>query len=223
MGPLEKLFAQNRAWADAIRARDPDFFPKLSRQQSPEYLWIGCSDSRVPANEIVNLLPGELFVHRNIANVVVHTDLNCLAVMQFAVDVLKVKHIIVCGHYGCSGVRAALRCDRIGLADNWLRHVQDVAEKHRGCVHAVAGEQVQANRLCELNVVEQVAHVCQTTIVRDAWDRGQPLTVHSWIYGLKDGIIRNLGMSISSAQEFGPQYGLALASIATGEPFVAPV
>jgi len=223
MGPLEKLFAQNRAWADAIRARDPDFFPKLSRQQSPEYLWIGCSDSRVPANEIVNLLPGELFVHRNIANVVVHTDLNCLAVMQFAVDVLKVKHIIVCGHYGCSGVRAALRCDRIGLADNWLRHVQDVAEKHRACVHAVAGEQVRTNRLCELNVLEQVAHVCQTTIVRDAWDRGQALTVHSWIYGLKDGIIRNLGMSISSAKEFEPQYRLALASIETGEPFVAPV
>jgi carbonic anhydrase len=223
MGPLDQLFRQNRAWADAIRAKDPEFFPKLSRQQSPEYLWIGCSDSRVPANEIVNLLPGELFVHRNIANVVVHTDLNCLSVMQFAVDVLKVKHIIVCGHYGCSGVRAALRCDRIGLADNWLRHVQDVSERHRDCVHAVAGEQLRTNRLCELNVIEQVANVCQTTIVRDAWDRGQALTVHSWIYGLKDGIIRNLGMSISALGELQPQYRAALAAIESGEPFMAPV
>jgi carbonic anhydrase len=223
MGPLSQLFAQNRAWAEAIRAKDPEFFPKLSRQQSPEYLWIGCSDSRVPANEIVNLLPGELFVHRNIANVVVHTDLNCLSVMQFAVDVLKVKHIIVCGHYGCSGVRAALRCDRIGLADNWLRHVQDVAERHQACVHAVTGETVRTNRLCELNVLEQVANVCQTTIARDAWERGQPLTVHSWIYGLKDGLIRDLGMSISSPGHFEPQYRAALAAIASGEPFVAPV
>jgi carbonic anhydrase len=223
MGPLSQLFAQNRAWADAIRAKDPEFFPKLSRQQSPEYLWIGCSDSRVPANEIVNLLPGELFVHRNIANVVVHTDLNCLSVMQFAVDVLKVKHIIVCGHYGCSGVRAALRCDRIGLADNWLRHVQDVAERHQACVHAVEGEQVRTNRLCELNVLEQVANVCQTTIARDAWERGQTLTVHSWIYGLKDGLIRDLGMSISAPDQFEAQYRAALAAIASGEPFIAPV
>jgi carbonic anhydrase len=221
MDQLEHLFAQNRAWADAIRAQDPEFFLKLSRQQSPEYLWIGCSDSRVPANEIVNLLPGELFVHRNIANVVVHTDLNCLSVMQFAVDVLKVKHIIVCGHYGCSGVRAALRCDRIGLADNWLRHVQDVSEKHKGCVHAVQGEQVRTNVLCELNVVEQVSNVCQTTIVHDAWDRKQPVTVHGWIYGLKDGLIRNLGLNISSAEEFEPQYRAALAAIESGEPFTA--
>jgi carbonic anhydrase len=223
MGQLDQLFAQNRAWADAIRARDPGFFPKLSQQQSPEYLWIGCSDSRVPANEIVNLLPGELFVHRNIANVVVHTDLNCLSVMQFAVDVLKVKHIIVCGHYGCSGVRAALRCDRIGLADNWLRHVQDVAVKHHSCVQAVPGEQLRTNRLCELNVLEQVSNVCQTTIVRDAWDRGQALTVHSWIYGLKDGLIRNLGMSVSASAEREPQYGAALAAVEAGEPFRAPV
>ena len=223
MIPLEHLFTQNRAWADAIRAEDPEFFLKLSRQQSPEYLWIGCSDSRVPANEIVNLLPGELFVHRNIANVVVHTDLNCLSVMQFAVDVLKVKHIIVCGHYGCSGMRAALRGDRIGLADNWLRHVQDVAEKHLTCVRAVRGEQLQTNRLCEINVVEQVGNVCQTTIVRDAWERGQNLTIHSWIYGLKDGLIRNLGMSISSIAEFAPQYKNALSAIESGEPFSAPV
>ena len=221
MGQLEHLFAQNRAWADAIRAKDPEFFPKLSRQQSPEYLWIGCSDSRVPANEIVNLLPGELFVHRNIANVVVHTDLNCLSVIQFAVDVLKVKHIIVCGHYGCSGVRAALRCDRIGLADNWLRHVQDVADKHKGCIHVTRGDQMRTDLLCELNVIEQVANVCQTTMVRDAWDRGQPLTVHSWIYGLKDGIIRNLGMSISSLEEFEPQYRAAQTVIESGGPFTA--
>ena len=213
MGKLDHLFAQNREWADAIRAKDPEFFQKLSRQQSPEYLWIGCSDSRVPANEIVNLLPGEMFVHRNVANVVVHTDLNCLSVMQFAVDVLKVKHIIVCGHYGCSGVKAALRCDRIGLADNWLRHVQDVQDKHRDCVDGVHGETGRTDLLCELNVIEQASNVCQTSIVRDAWDRGQPLTVHGWIYGLKDGINRDLGISSSSTGEFEPQYGAALAAI----------
>jgi len=223
MKALDHLFAQNRVWADGIRAKDPDFFRKLSRQQSPEYLWIGCSDSRVPANEIVNLLPGELFVHRNIANVVVHTDLNCLSVMQFAVDVLKVKHIIVCGHYGCSGVRAALRCDRIGLADNWLRHIQDVGDKHRECLQAVAGDSPRTNRLCELNVIEQVGNVCQTTIVRDAWLRGQELTVHGWIYGLKDGLIRNLGLSVSRREEFDPQYRAALETVASGEPFSAPV
>ena len=223
MGKLDHLFAQNRAWADGIRARDPEFFLKLSRQQSPEYLWIGCSDSRVPANEIVNLLPGELFVHRNIANVVVHTDLNCLSVAQFAVDVLKVKHVIVCGHYGCSGVGAALRCERLGLADNWLRHVQDVAEKHRTCVHGAGSEAMQTNRLCELNVIEQVANVCQTTIVRDAWERGQALTVHGWIYGLRDGLLRNLGLSVSAAAECEPQYRAALAAIGSGEPFVTPV
>ncbi len=223
MGQLEHLFTQNRAWADSIRTQDPDFFLKLSRQQSPEYLWIGCSDSRVPANEIVNLLPGELFVHRNIANVVVHTDLNCLSVMQFAVDVLKVKHIIVCGHYGCTGVRAALRCDRIGLADNWLRHIQDVSEKHKNCVHSFPGDQVRVNVLCELNVIEQVANVCQTTIVRDAWERGQSLTVHSWIYGLKDGLLRNLGISVDATPDFDVQYRAALDAIQSGEPFNAPV
>jgi len=218
MRQLEHLFALNKAWAAAIQAKDPDFFTKLSKQQSPEYLWIGCSDSRVPANEIVNLMPGELFVHRNIANVVVHTDLNCLSVMQFAVDVLKVKHIIVCGHYGCSGVRDALRCDRIGLADNWIRHVQDVSEKHKACVHAVHGDTGRTNVLCELNVVEQVCNVCQTTIARDAWERGQPLTVHSWIYGIKDGLMRDLGMSVSSAKDIEPQYRAALAAIESGTP-----
>lgn len=223
MGPLEHLFARNRAWSEAIRAKDPEFFLKLSSQQHPEYLWIGCSDSRVPANEIVNLLPGELFVHRNVANVVVHTDLNCLSVMQFAVDVLKVKHIIVCGHYGCSGVRAALRCDRIGLADNWLRHVQDVNEKHRACVHSARGDHGKVNRLCEINVIEQVTNVCQTTIVRDAWERQQQLTIHSWIYGLKDGLVRNLGMSVNSLTELESQYRTALAAIESGEPFTAAV
>jgi len=223
MGPLDHLFQLNRAWAEAITARDPEYFTKLSRQQSPEYLWIGCSDSRVPANEIVNLPPGEIFVHRNIANVVVHTDLNCLSVMQFAIDVLKVKHVIVVGHYGCKGVRAALRCDRIGLADNWLRHVQDVVTKHQACVHAVQDETGRTNRLCELNVIEQVSNVCQTTIVRDAWMRGQPVTVHGWIYGLKDGLIRNLGLSISTPEEVEPQYRAALAAVGSGEPFLAPV
>jgi carbonic anhydrase len=213
MGQLDHLLTKNRAWAEAIRARDPEFFPRLSRQQSPEYLWIGCSDSRVPANEIVNLLPGEMFVHRNIANVVVHTDLNCLSVIQFAVDVLKVKHIIVCGHYGCSGVRAALRCDRIGLADNWLRHVQDVAEKHSACVHAVQGDPLRTDLLCELNVIEQVCNVCHTSIVRDAWERGQALSVHGWIYGLKDGLIRNLGVTSSSAKDVEPRYRAALAAV----------
>jgi carbonic anhydrase len=213
MGQLDHLLSQNRAWANAVRTRDPEFFAKLSGQQSPEYLWIGCSDSRVPANEIVNILPGEMFVHRNIANVVVHTDLNCLSVIQFAVDVLKVKHIIVCGHYGCSGVRAALRCDRIGLADNWIRHVQDVSEKHKDCIHAAQGDVLQGDRLCELNVIEQFCNVCQTSIVVDAWSRGQSLTVHGWIYGLKDGLIRDLGLSSSTASDVEPHYQAALKAV----------
>ena len=197
MSSLDHLIGNNRAWAERIHRADPGFFPRLSRQQRPDYLWIGCSDSRVPANEIVGLLPGELFVHRNIANVVVHTDLNCLSVMQFAVDVLKVGHIIVCGHYGCSGVLAALQGQRIGLADNWLRHVQDVRARHGERLAAIADPGEQADALCELNVVEQVAHVCQTTIVRDAWDRGQPLAVHGWIYGLDDGLVRDLGTTVT--------------------------
>jgi len=222
MHQLERLFAGNREWADSIRSRDPEFFPKLARQQNPEFLWIGCADSRVPANEIVNLMPGELFVHRNIANVVVHTDLNCLSVMQFAVDVLKVKHIIVCGHYECSGVRAALRCERIGLADNWLRHIQDVAERHRACVHAVPGDQERMNRLCELNVIEQVGNVCQTTIVRDAWDRGQVLSVHGWIYGVRDGLIQDLGITVSSIAELEERQRAALAAVERGSPGTRP-
>ncbi|MGH8252965.1 MAG: carbonate dehydratase [Steroidobacteraceae bacterium] len=213
MRNLRQLFDKNRAWADRIRAQDPEFFQKLSRQQSPAYLWIGCSDSRVPANEIVDLLPGELFVHRNVANLVVHTDLNCLSVMQFAVDILKVRHIIVCGHYGCSGVRAAFRRERIGLADNWLRHVQDVSQKHEQALAAAVDETTANDRLCELNVIEQVANVCQTTIVRDAWERGQDLTIHGWVYGLKDGLLRDLNTTIGDAKEPAAVYQAAIAAL----------
>ena len=210
---LPHLFENNKAWAEAVRVRDPDFFVNLSRQQSPEYLWIGCSDSRVPANQIVGLAPGELFVHRNVANVVVHTDLNCLSVMQFAVDVLKVRHIIVCGHYGCSGVRAALDCDRLGLVDNWLRHVQDVRQKHEALLNAANDESERCDRLCELNVIEQIANVCQTTIVREAWERGQELAVHGWIYGLQDGLLRDLNIAATSAREADSTYQAAISSI----------
>jgi carbonic anhydrase len=213
MESLDHLFAQNKAWAEEIRAADPEFFLKLSRQQSPEYLWIGCSDSRVPANEIVGLLPGELFVHRNIANVVVHTDLNCLSVIQFAVDVLKVKHIMVVGHYGCSGVRAVLRCDKVGLSDNWLRHVQDVKEKHESCLCRIPDESERSARLCEFNVIEQVDNVCKTSIIRDAWERGQNVTVHGMIYGLRDGRLRNLNCSAASMAEASESYKAAVAAI----------
>jgi len=213
MESLEHLFAQNRNWADEISALNPDFFPKLARQQNPEYLWIGCSDSRVPANEIVGLLPGELFVHRNIANVVVHTDLNCLSVIQFAVDVLKVKHIMVVGHYGCTGVRAALRCEKVGLADNWLRHVQDVKEKHEACLCRIEDETTRSARLCEFNVIEQVDNVCKTSIIRDAWERQQNVTVHGLIYGLRDGILRNLNCSASGLLEATANYKSAVASL----------
>ncbi len=197
----QQLFENNRQWAAAISAEDADFFKKLAAQQTPEYLWIGCSDSRVPANELLGLLPGELFVHRNIANVVVHTDLNCLSVLQFAVDVLKVKHVIVCGHYGCSGVHAALVGRRVGLADNWLRHVQDVHMKHGRYLGEALPDKQRLDRLCELNVMEQVANLCQTTIVQDAWERGQELTIHSLIYGIQDGLLRDLGVSISAPEE----------------------
>ena len=193
----------------------PDFFSALVAQQSPEYLWIGCSDSRVPANEIVDLLPGELFVHRNVANVVVHTDLNCLSVLEYAVDALKVRHVIVCGHYGCSGVRAAHDDAKIGLIDNWLRHVQDARSKHRALVDAAGQGEAAINRLCELNVVEQALHVCETTIVRDAWARGQALTVHGWIYGLHDGRLRDLGFLASSDGDVGPSVSRALAGLGT--------
>jgi carbonic anhydrase len=213
MHDLKNLFDQNHAWAEAIKRRDPEFFQKLSRQQNPEYLWIGCSDSRVPANEIIGLLPGEVFVHRNLANVVVHTDLNCLSVIQFAVDVLKVKHIMVVGHYGCGGVQAVVRCQRVGLADNWLRHVKDVQEKHDGCLCRLADDTARSARLCEFNVIEQVANLVSTTIVQDAWNRGQELTVHGWIYGLKDGLLRDLKMSASSGDEAASAYQAAVAAL----------
>jgi carbonic anhydrase len=200
MQPLQHLFDQNRAWSEGIRAKRPDFFQKLSRLQAPEYLWIGCADSRVPANEIVGLEPGEIFVHRNVANVVVHTDLNCLSCVQYAVDVLKVKHIIVCGHYGCGGVQAALENRSVGLVDNWLRHVQDVRQKHATALAALAPS-ARLARLCELNVIEQALNVTQTTAVRGAWERGQELTVHGWVYGLADGLIRDLRMDASSVAE----------------------
>jgi len=208
----DQLFERNRNWAAAMVAKDEGFFKGLAAQQSPEYLWIGCSDSRVPANELLGMAPGELFVHRNIANVVVHSDLNCLSVLQFAIDVLKVKHIIICGHYGCGGVHAAMTNRRVGLADNWLRHVQDVQQKHGRYMGEVLSTEQRADRLCELNVIEQVANVAQTTVVRDAWERGQSLSVHGWCYGLQDGLLRDLGMSVSSHEELAVRTDARLAS-----------
>ena len=213
---LLSLFETNRRWSERRRADDPGFFERLSRQQAPEYLWIGCSDSRVPANEIVAMDPGELFVHRNVANVVVHSDLNCLSVMQFAVDVLKVKHVIVCGHYGCGGVAAAYRGARLGLIDNWLRHVQDVRDKHAALLRKAPDERRVLDLMCELNVVEQVINVCETTIVRDAWERGQPVTVHGWLYGLKDGLLREVGMCVSAREELEGAVGATLADLEAG-------
>ncbi|GAA4409301.1 carbonate dehydratase [Quisquiliibacterium transsilvanicum] len=213
MRSLKQLFENNRAWAERILAQDPEFFENLSRQQSPKYLWIGCSDSRVPANEIIGLPPGAVFVHRNVANVVVHTDLNCLSVMQFAIDVLKVEHIMVVGHYGCGGVRAALRQDRVGLSDNWIRHVQDVHERHPQRIRPLYHEHHQVDRLCELNVIEQVRNVSRTTIVRDAWERGQDVTVHGWIYALKDGLLRDLGVTASDPKQAVETYEAALNAL----------
>jgi carbonic anhydrase len=215
MRVLSQLFAKNRVWAAEMLRHDPDFFERLSHQQAPRYLWIGCSDSRVPANQIVGLLPGEMFVHRNVANVVIHTDLNCLSAIQFAVDVLHVEHIIVCGHYGCGGVLAALREDKLGLIDNWLRHIQDVRGKHRDRLAALATVVQRHDRLCELNVIEQVANVCQTTVVRDAWARNQELAVHGWIYGLQDGLLRDLGMCVTAETELAACYDGALTRSAT--------
>jgi len=199
--PLDPLLKNNREWSEAIRQRDPNFFPTLSRQQAPAYLWIGCSDSRVPANEICGLLPGEIFVHRNVANIVVHSDLNCLSVMQFAVDVLKVKHIIVCGHYGCGGVRAAMGTQKLGLIDNWLRHVQDVALKYTDHLACYPDEPARVDRMCELNVIDQVINAAETTVVQGAWERNQELAVHGWVYGLQDGLVRHLGISLSNPAE----------------------
>ena len=197
MRVLPQLFDNNRAWAERVTRDDPEFFSRLARQQAPRYLWIGCSDSRVPANQITGLGPGEMFVHRNVANVVVHSDLNCLSVMQYAVDVLQVTDVIVCGHYDCGGVLAALRNDRLGLIDNWLRHVQDVAAKHKAELDALPGQAERHHRLCELNVLEQVANVSQTTVVSEAWARGRALAVHGWVYKVTDGLLRDLGLCVT--------------------------
>jgi len=221
MGILNHLFAQNRAWAAEITQQDPDLFARLSRQQAPRYLWIGCSDSRVPANQIVGLLPGEMFVHRNVANVVVHSDLNCLSTIQFAVDVLRVEHIIVCGHYGCGGVLAALRDEKLGLIDNWLRHIHDVKSKHREYLSRFAGEGEQHHCLCALNVIEQAMNVSRTTIVRDAWSRGQTLAIHGWIYGLHDGLLQDLGMCVTTEAEVATCYAAACAALVAERPVSA--
>jgi carbonic anhydrase len=213
MADLSVLLEQNRRWSERMCAADSTFFARLVEQQAPEYLWIGCSDSRVPANEIVDLPPGQLFVHRNIGNVVVHTDLNCLSVIQFSVDMLRVKDIIVVGHYGCSGVQAALGKHRIGLSDNWLRHIQDVHQKHVRCFEAVEDEPERAALLAELNVIEQAVHVCQTTAVADAWQRRQDLTVHGWIYGLRDGRLRDLGLSVTSQTDLAAAYEIAVEGL----------
>ena len=203
---LPNLFENNRKWAESIKKIQPDFFQKLSEQQSPEYLWIGCSDSRVPANEIVGLMPGEIFVHRNVANMVVHTDMNCLSVLQYAVDVLKVKHIMVVGHYGCGGVRAAMGNQKLGLIDNWLRNIKDIYRQHREKLEAIADEELRVNLLCELNVVEQVNNVCHTTIVQDAWDRGQELAVHGWIYSLRNGGLKDLNVCMTGKDQMDDIY-----------------
>ena len=210
MRDLKHLIENNRLWADQMKAHDPEFFQKLSEQQRPDYLWIGCSDSRVPSSQIINLVPGKLFVHRNVANIVVHTDLNCLSVIQYAVEALKVRHIIVCGHYGCGGVGAALSNSKLGLIDNWLRHVQDVAQKHKMLLAGINDGSERLNRLCELNVIEQVVNVCQTTIVQNTWEQGQELTVHGWIYGLHNGLLRDLDVGIGSPDELSAIYPVAI-------------
>ena len=210
MSDLRKLLENNRAWSDGLKAHDPGFFRAIAQQQTPRYLWIGCSDSRVPATQLVGLLPGELFVHRNVANVVVHTDFNCLAVLQFAVDVLKVSHIIVCGHYGCGGVAAAMQNLQLGLIENWLRHVQDVMHSHDALLSKIRDEAERLNKLCELNVIEQVLNVSRTTIVQNAWSRGQELTVHGWVYGIADGLLRDLEICIADQKELTAAYEKAV-------------
>ena len=209
---LQSLLRRNRGWAERIEREDPGFFERLSKQQAPKYLWIGCSDSRVPANQVVDVAPGEVFVHRNIANVMVHTDLNCMSVIQFAVDVLKVRHILVVGHYGCGGVGAALHGTRVGLADNWIRHVGDVAQKHAALLERVP-EGARHDVLCELNVIEQAENVGLTTVIRDAWARGQDLAIHGWVYSLTDGLVRDLSMDVYSADALAPVYHQALQDL----------
>lgn len=213
MNVLTDLFDKNREWAAAIVEEQPDFFEQLSKQQAPEYLWIGCSDARVPSNQILGLLPGELFVHRNVANVVVHTDLNCLSVIQFAVEVLKVKHIMVVGHYGCGGVKAAVCNEKHGLIDNWLLHIQDVQHKHQHFLNKLTDEKQLHDFMCELNVIEQVVNVCRTNSILEAWGRDQPLSVHGWVYGLNDGLLRNLIDCFSNLDEMEPHYKAAIAAI----------
>jgi len=213
MCSLDGLFANNRAWASQQVAEDPDFFTRLAGQQAPRYLWIGCSDSRVPANEILGLAPGEVFVHRNIANVVVHSDLNCLSVLQYAVEALKVEHVMVVGHYGCGGVQAVAQKRSTGLADNWLRHIEDIAHKHVAMLDAAGGEEARSRRLVELNVIEQVANVCRTTILRRAWYRGQRVEVHGLVYGLADGLLRRVGVSVCGGDAWDERYRASLQSL----------
>jgi carbonic anhydrase len=216
MRTLKNLIERNRDWAERVKLQDPEFFRNLSIQQTPQYLWIGCSDSRVPANQIVGLLPGEIFVHRNVANVVVHTDFNCLSVIQYAVAVLKVKHIIVCGHYGCGGVQAALGNSQLGLIDNWLRHIKDVYTKHEAALGTIVEPVRRLNRLCEFNVIEQVYNVCHTTMVQEAWSNGQELSVHGWIYGIENGLLKDLDICISKVEDIGPIYRVATQSALSG-------
>ena len=213
MSDLQHLFEQNRLWSEQMRTENPDFFNRLASIQSPEYLWIGCSDSRVPANQITGLLPGEVFVHRNVANLVVHSDLNCLSVLQFAVDVLRVKHILVVGHYGCGGVKAAHDNLRLGLVDNWLRHIQDVRQKHSRLLDTCASTESRIDRLCELNVVEQVLNVAQTTVLQEAWGRGQDTTVHGWIFGLDNGLVQDLRISVSAGDALQEIYDAAITQV----------
>lgn len=209
MRMLPELIQNNRQWADDMTKGDPKFFERLSEKQNPQFLWIGCSDSRVPANQIIGLDPGEVFVHRNIANVVVHTDFNCLSVIEYAVVVLKVKHIIVCGHYGCGGVKAASENHHLGLIDNWLRHIRDVRKKHEELLSMTAPDSIRLDRLCELNVVEQVSNVCHTSVVQEAWERGQSIAVHGWIYHIKNGIINDMDVTITSPDEIDSAYRVA--------------
>ncbi|MCK9538504.1 carbonate dehydratase [Dokdonella sp.] len=216
MPDYQHLLERNRAWSEALTARDPGFFERLSAQQAPEYLWIGCSDSRVPANQIIDVAPGEVFVHRNVSNVVVHTDLNAISTIQFAVDVLKVRHILVVGHYGCGGVTAVLENQRYGLVDNWLRHVDDVRNRHHDQLEALADPAARLARLCELNVIEQAVNVCRSTVVRDAWERGQSLRVHGWIYGLGDGLVRDLGLDVRNADTLAAARRAALDRLLAG-------
>ena len=215
MKSLKHLFDNNKNWANRILKVDPCFFQKLSKQQNPEYLWIGCSDSRVPANEIVDLMPGELFVHRNVGNLVVHTDFNCLSVIEYAVEALKVKHIIVCGHYGCGGVQAAMKNEHHALIDNWLRNIQQVYKKHDSYLKSIDDEKLVLKKLCELNIIEQVMNVCDTTIIQKAWKNSFPINVHGWIYGINDGLLNDLGITISAKAEIETNYNQALERIKT--------